>query len=229
MTDTFRRISAVSGLMFVVVFVVTTLTSSEPSRTATREQITKYLAGHQTSNEFGGALVMLISGILALFVVGAWALMRSNQPDSGRAWPVVALVGGIVMVVNLAFLGAAIAAEGQLGDGLAGQPILAQTLFTSEQMLGTAIDPFIALFLLGLGAATLESGALPRWTAWIAFLGSALNVVLLVQALWPGPVLDGIGIVQALVTLGYMAIVAIYMLLPQRQPMPFARTIGAKA
>lgn len=229
MTDTFRRISAVSGLTFVVVFLVANLSSGEPSRTATTGEITKYLAGHQTSNEVLGALAMLISGIFALFVVGAWAVLRSGQRDEGRAWPAVALVGGIVMAVNLAFLGATIAAEGRLGDGLAGQPILAQTVFISEQMFATSIVPFIALFLLGLGAATLESGALPRWTAWLAFLGSALNLVLLVQTLWPGPVLDGIGIVQALVTLGYIAIVAIYMLLPQRQPMPFARTTGAKA
>lgn len=230
MTDMFRRISGISGLTFVVVFVVGNIVSAEPTRTATRQEIARYLAGHQTSNEVLGALLMLVSGIFALFVVGLWALLRFRQRDEGRAWPVAALVGGVVMAVNLAFLGASIAAEGRLGDSLASQPILAQTVFVSTQMLETAIVPFIALFLLGLGVATLESGALPTWTAWLAFLGAALSVVLLVQSLWPGPVLEGVGIVHAIVVIGYMAIVAIYMLLTQRRPMTLgARATGAKA
>ena len=103
----------------------------------------------------------------------------------------------------MAFLGASIAAEGRLGDSLGGQPILAQTVFISEQMMSTAIVPFIGLFTLGIGMATLEAGALPTWTAWLGFLGATLSVVLLVQTLWPGPVLDGIGIVHALVVLGF--------------------------
>ena len=230
MTTTFRRISGICGLTFVVLFVIANLVPGEPTRTATKEEIAKYLAGHQTPNEFFGALAMLLSGIFALFAVGVWALLRSSQKDEGRAWPVTALVGGVVMAVNLAFLGASIAAEGRLGDSLGGQPILAQTVFIFEQMMSTAIVPFIGLFTLGIGIATLESGALPTWTAWLGFLGAALSVVLLVQTLWPGPVLDGIGIVHALVVLGFFAIVAIYMLLPQRRPMTFgARTTGASA
>lgn len=228
MTEMFKRIAGVSGLTFVVVFVIANIASGEPARTATGEEIAKYLSGHQTSNEVLGSLAMLISGVFAVFVVGVWTLLRSSQRDGGRAWPGVALVGGMGMAVNLALLGGAIAGEGRLGGSLATQPILAQTVFISEQMLATAIVPFIALFLLGVGVSTVESRAFPIWLAWLAFLGSALNVVLLAQSLWPGPVLDGVGIVQALATLGCIAIVAIYMLLPQRQPMAFgAQASGA--
>jgi hypothetical protein len=218
----FRRISGVCGLTFAVVFVIANLVSGEPTRTATKEEIARYLGGHQVSNEVGGALAMLISGVFALYAVGVWALLRSRQRDEGRAWPVVALVGGIVMTVNLALVGAFIAAFGRLGDSLSTQPILAQTVFTSYQLLATSIVPFIAIFLLGIGMATLESRAFPTWTAWLAFLGAALSIVLLAQSLWPGPVLDGIGIVHALVSVAVIAIVAIYMLLPQRNQVAYS-------
>jgi hypothetical protein len=211
----FRRISGASGLAFVLIFAFSQFTSGEPSRTATKEEITRFVASHQTSNEVGGALLMLVSGIFALFVVGVWSLVRSSQRDSNPGWPTTGLVGGIVMAVNLAFVGATVAAVGRLGDSLASQPILAQTVVISGQTLGTSILPFIALFLLGLGVATLESGGLPAWTAWLAFLGAALSVVLLLQLLYPGPVLDGVGIVQALVVVGWMAIIGVMMVLPQ--------------
>lgn len=230
MTDTFRRISGVCGLTFVVVFFGVQFTLGEPSRTASKEEIARYIAGHQTTLEIDGALAMLVSGILALFVVGVWALLRSSQREDGRAWPVAALVGGIVMTVNLAFLGATIAAEGWLSDSLGSQPILAKVIFTSEQTLGTAILPFIAIFVFGIGMATLESGALPSWSAWLAFLGAALSVVLLLQLIFPGTVLEGVGLVHGVVVVGFIAIVAVYLLLPQRRPMTYgARTTGAKA
>ncbi|HKW58234.1 MAG TPA: hypothetical protein VJR46_00540 [Candidatus Dormibacteraeota bacterium] len=229
MTETFRRITGVSGLTFVVVFVIANIASGEPSRGATKEEIAKYMSSHQTSNEVLGALAMLVSAILALFVVGVWVQLRYGRSDSSRAWPAAALVGGIVMAGNLAFVGGSIASMGRLGDSLANQPILAQTVFTSYQGTAAAIVPFIALLLVGSGMATLESGAFPTWTAWLAFLGSALNIVLLVQSFWPGPVLDGVGIVQAVVTLGYFAIIAIYMLLPERQPMAFGAPVSGAA
>jgi Domain of unknown function (DUF4386) len=212
----FLRVGGLSGLIFAVVFGIAQFTSGEPSRTATQQEITRYLAGHQTSNEVAGLLALLVSGFLALFAVGVWSFLRSGRNDLSPAWPMTGLVGGVVMAVNLALLGATVAAEGWLGDKLATQPVLAQTVFTSEQTLGTGILPFIALLLLGMGIATLESQALPVWSAWLALVGAALSLVLTLQLVFPGPVLDVIGAVHALAVLGWIAIVSIYMLLPQR-------------
>jgi hypothetical protein len=214
----FRRLSGLSGLAFVVVFGGIQFTSAEPSRTASQEEITRYLAGHQTSNEVGGVLAVLVSGFLALFAIGVWTLLRSSR-DAGPAWPMTALVGGVVMSVNLAFLGASIAAQGLLGDKLAAQPVLAQAVFVSEQTLGTAILPFIALLLLGAGMAALESGAMPAWTAWLAFAGAALSVVLTLQLAYAGPVLVAVGVVHALAAIGWIAVASVYLLLPERRAM----------
>src|ERR1700674_1939671 len=211
----FWRIGGLSGLTFVVVFGIIQVTSGEPSRAATKPEITRYLAGHQTSNEVFGVLALLLSGFVVLFAVAVWALLHSGPKDLSPTWPMIGLVGGVVMAVNLALLGATFAAEGSLGDKLATQPVLAQTVFTSEQTLGTAIFPFIALLLLGMGMATLESKALPVWSAWLAFAGAVLSVVLTLQLVFPGSVLDVVGAAHALVTLGWIAIVSIYMLLPQ--------------
>jgi hypothetical protein len=211
----FWRIGGLSGLTFVVVFGIIQVTSGEPSRTATQQEITRYLAGHQTSNEVFGVLALLLSGFVALFAVAVWTLLHSSPKDLSPTWPMTGLVGGVVMAVNLAFLGATFAAEGWLGDKLATQPVLAQTVFTSEQTLGTAIFPFIALLLLGMGMGTLESKALPVWSAWLAFAGVVLSVVLTLQLAFPGSVLDAVGAVHALVTLAWIAIVSICMLLPQ--------------
>ena len=214
----FRRLSGLAGLGFVIVFGAIQFTSGEPGRTASQEEITRYLAGHQTSNEVSGVLAVLVSGLVTLFALGVWSLLRSGR-DANPVWPMTALVGGVVMGVNLAFLGASIAAQGLLGDKLATQPILAQTVFVSEQTLGTAILPFIALFLLGAGMAALESEALPVWSAWLAFAGAALSVVLTLQLAFAGPVFVAVGILHALVVLGWIAIVSVYLLLPQRRAM----------
>ncbi len=212
----FLRVGGLSGLTFAVAFGIGQLTSREPDRTATQQEITKYLAGNQTSNEVVGLLALLVSGFLALFAVGVWSLLRSGGNDPSPAWPMTGLVGGMVMAVNLALLGATIAAEGWLGDKLAAQPVLAQTVFTSEQSLATAILPFIGLLLLGMGIATLDSHALPTWSAWLAFAGAVLSVVLTLQLVFPGPVLGVVGAAHALITLGWIAVVSVYMLLPQR-------------
>ncbi len=214
----FRRVSGLSGLVFVVLFGAAQLTSNEPSRNASQGEITRYLAGNQTSLEVGGVLLVLVSGFIAIFGVGVWSLLRSGR-DSEPAWPMMALVGAVVMAVNLALLGATVAAQGALADKLATQPILAQTIFVSEQTLGTAILPFIALLLLGSGMAALESRALPVWSAWLAFVGAALSVVLTLQLVFAGPVIVAIGIVHALVAIGWIAIVSVYLLLPQRRAM----------
>src|SRR2546425_12024207 len=120
----FRRLSGLSGLAFVVVFGGFHFTSGEPSRSASQEEITRYLAGHQTSNEVGGVLAVLVSGFLALFAIGVWTLLRSSR-DAGTAWPMTALVGGGVMSVNLAVLGASIAAQGPVCGKLGALPVLA--------------------------------------------------------------------------------------------------------
>lgn len=215
----FKRVGGLSGLAFVVLFGISLFTSGEPSRTATQQEITRYLADNPTAKEVGGVLALLVSGFVALFAIGVWSWLGSSRKDGSTAWPMAGLVGGLIMAVNLDLLGASIAAQGWLGDKLASQPVLAQTVFVSEQTLATAIFPFIALLLLGMGMATLESEALPAWSAWLAFAGAALSVVLTLQLVFPGPVLDVVGAAHAVLTLGWIAIASIYMLLPQRVPM----------
>src|SRR2546428_13607182 len=100
----FRRFSGLSGLAFVVVFGGIQFTSGEPSRSASQEEITRYLAGHQTSNEVGGVLAVLVSGFLALFAIGVWALFRS-RPCARPPWPSDALVGRGRSSVHLRLLG----------------------------------------------------------------------------------------------------------------------------
>src|SRR3989441_12342824 len=111
----FKRLSGLSGLAFVVVFGGIQFTSGEPSRSASQEEITRYLAGHQTSNEVSGVLAVLVSGFLALFAIGVWTLVRSGR-GAGNAWPMTARGGGGGIAVNLAFLGASIAARGLIRD-----------------------------------------------------------------------------------------------------------------
>ena len=89
----------------------------------------------------------------------------------------------------------------------------------AEQTLGTAILPFIALLLLGAGMAALESGAMPAWTAWLAFAGAALSVVLTLQLAYAGPVLVAVGVVHALAAIGWIAVASVYLLLPERRAM----------
>jgi hypothetical protein len=216
----FKRVGGLSGLAFVILFGISLFTSGEPSRTATQQEITRYLASNQTAQEVGGVLALLVSGFVALFAIGVWSWLGSSRRDGSAAWPMTGLVGGIVMAVNLAFLGAIVAGEGWLGDKLSTQPVLAQTVFTLEQTFAAAILPFIALLLIGMGVASLESRALPVWSAWMAFAGAVLSVVLTLQLVFPGSsVLNAVGVVHALVVLGWIAIVSIYMLLPQRVPM----------
>jgi hypothetical protein len=62
--------------------------------------------------------------------------------------------------------------------------------------------------------ATLESKTLPVWSAWLAFAGAVLSVVLTLQLLFPGSFLALVGAAHALVTLGWIVVVSIYMLLP---------------
>src|SRR2546428_13178193 len=101
----FRRFSGLSGLAFVVVFGGIQFTSGEPSRSASQEEITRYLAGHQTSNEVSGVLAVLVSGFLALFAIGVWALFRP-RPEARTARTMTGLVGWAWSSVYLALLGA---------------------------------------------------------------------------------------------------------------------------
>src|SRR3989442_12232641 len=110
----FRRLSGLSGLAFVVVFGGIQFTSGEPSRSASQEEITRYLAGHQTSNEVGGVLAVLVSGFLALFAIGVGALFPSRR-GPGPALPMTALGGRVLVSRNLAFPGASMPPPGPPG------------------------------------------------------------------------------------------------------------------
>lgn len=135
--------------------------------------------------------VLMDQGIyvaMMVFAAGFRHLVRRARPESewlgtltfgaAAVWLAVTLVADGLMG------GAVLDAAGGDADGSAVRALVLGTVLIYNGSIAFAIT---GLFLASAGWATLESGALPRWTGWLAHVAAA-SCLTSVPAMFAGPI-----------------------------------------
>ena len=125
---------------------------------------------------------------MLVFAVGLRDLIR--RADAEYEWvgtlavAAMAVWGGVTLVGNGLEGGAALDALSGGGD-----PSVARALTMGYLLIYNGSIAFImtALFMAAAGYATLATGILPRWTAWLAYAATVLCLVS-IPAMYVGPV-----------------------------------------
>ncbi len=125
-------------------------------------------------------IVLLSSLVLITFFVflsGLRSIVREAGPESDYA--AASLFGAGVIAVTFAALSAALIGAAALDTVSKTEPAAVRALFEASTVLGIVGAAPAALFL-GLSAYGIQqSGALPRWLAWVGYLAAVLNIAAL--------------------------------------------------
>jgi hypothetical protein len=135
--------------------------------------------------------ILLDQGIyvcMMVFAAGFRHLIRRARPES--EWLGTLLFGAAVVWLAVTLVadglegGAVLDTLGGSGDPSAVRALVQGTILIYNGSIAFAIT---GLFVAAAGWATLDSGILPRWTAWLAFTTAALCAIS-IPAMFAGPV-----------------------------------------
>jgi len=161
-----RLIAGMAGLgYFIGVAIENQEALTSPTLSSSVEDVRASYADHAFAvvTSFAGALALLS---YAAFVAALYIWLRQRE-RADEPWATIALVGGIG--------GPVVAAAGLSADAIlvAGSDVgtdddVAGALFDFYLLCRIVSGLFVALFLGGIGIASLRSRALPRILAWLA-------------------------------------------------------------
>jgi hypothetical protein len=168
MTSRSTRISALTGVIFVVFLVPAVLvTSGSPNSNASASSVRVYVLAHK-SHYSVGALLSILAIVFGLFFYGYLRAIFRSRP--GMEWLSTIFFGGaIVFGVGGALAGGIDAVMGDSPASLSASSL--QLLNTMAMDLNVAaLATGLAILYLSAGFLIYKSGVLPGWLAWVSWL-----------------------------------------------------------
>ena len=142
----------------------------------------------------------LIIACFLVFLAGFRHLIRQARPD--YEWASMLVFGAGLVFAMLTLLGDVLEGASALDTvGGKAEPVVVRALWEASVPAFGAIGLIImALFMASAGYAILATGALPRWTGWVACAGAIGNLVA-VPAIYAGTNATGFYTADGLVSL----------------------------
>lgn len=164
------------------------------SQTDSAANIARALADHQDRLVVVACLSVVCVAAFPIYLSKLHGVLRGDPDRAGFLGPLV-LVGGVFFVALhgisdigiTGLLGAKLASYGAVHD-----QGMSYALYLATYALDSVGDVFGSLFALAAGLLVLETGALPRWLAWVSIAG---GILLFVQAFALGGVIATFGVV----------------------------------
>ncbi len=163
-----RRLLALSGPLFTVIFFVLSFSMSDgPGEGASGEAAVAFINDHQAQlmiGAFGGPAMV---ALMLLFFSYVRSLARERGGETG-AGPTLMVCGAVLWAAGL-LLGSML----DLAAYSAGDHHLDQVAQTINVLVETSWLPFIAgiaVMLIGAGMTVLRTGLVPRWLGWVALV-----------------------------------------------------------
>ena len=172
-TDRIQRHLPLAGAGFTgVMLAALYLTRGEADASASPQAIFRYWNGHHGAQLVAGLILAPYGATLLVFFVAALNnVLREHQQD-GSPYASIMVAGGAIAALGLTITGALDAAVATSAHHDAGQAV-----YTLAQLQSYDWVPWVVGFgvmLLGAGAATLRTTALPKPLSWSALLLGAL-------------------------------------------------------
>jgi Domain of unknown function (DUF4386) len=171
---TWRRLGAVSGILFVVLTFATFFTPSTPDADEPAAEIARTIADDRDAHIANFYISGIAWILFVVFVALIWDVLRRSEDDSRAS--AIALLGGLgvyagVLVEQSAFLAVVNAADAGR------EPVAVRALYEFEEVVLVPLRFALAVFFLGIALAAIPTRALPRWLGWTAAALAALLVV----------------------------------------------------
>jgi hypothetical protein len=173
------RWGAYAGIAAVVLGIVGTViavSGGAPPGIADTSKFADYEAGH-----VGRALAFAWMGSVAFvlllpFLVSVRQVIRAARGE--WEWVAgVAFAAGVSFVV-LVVVHFGLFAAVSIDTTVNGDPAALKALFLAGSVIGSTIEWLpAALLMVTVSYVILQSGVLPRWTAWVGYFAAALNLI----------------------------------------------------
>ena len=179
-----ERVGAASGVLFVVLVVVSILVpGSSPGGDDDAAEFVEYFEDKQDAIIYGNGLVsVFIAGFFVLFLAGLYARLRESEPGRCSWLAVTAFAGGVVQIVlSLMATAAQVAypAARDFYDAFETDPQLAMVLGALAFWLYVFAAVGNALLTGAAATLALKNGVLPRSVAYLGMVSAALSALAL--------------------------------------------------
>jgi hypothetical protein len=186
--STWSRWAPISGIAFVVLYVVGMIVSKTPDSADPAATITAYYSDSKSHRVWMiiAAYVLIGGAMLFLwFLSGVRSRLRAAEGGDGTL-STFAFGAGVVSVGMLCIGALSLAAvPGSMSFGENKVPVGADTIVIADSigygaiLIGAMLSAAVMIF--AVSAVTLRTGALPKWSAWVGILAA---IALLFAAIW---------------------------------------------
>jgi hypothetical protein len=191
-----KMIGPLTGILFVVLFIVAVLIGGEtPDTDDAPGDIVDFYLDNDTEQSLASAVLALGCVALVFFLGTLRRALRAVAGDEGGLSTVV-LLGGLVIAVGASIFAGIGFTLGDAADELPPPAILTLNALNSDMFFTVAVGT--AVFNLALALAVLRHGGLPRPLGWLALV---LGIAGLTPLGFFAFVATGIVIVWASITL----------------------------
>ncbi|MGH2752972.1 MAG: DUF4386 family protein [Actinomycetota bacterium] len=172
----FRRLSAWSGVAFVVLILASSFIAGESSPTVTDspEEVTSYLVDNNDALLVGNFLSSLAGVAFVVFLAGLYQRLRETDRQTGEPWAFIGLIGAILLGVaaTIAQAAASVAIlRAEEGTGVA-------AAFFDLSLMGYALTGvMITIMLIGFSMAMARARLMPMWVTWLGYVGALVGLV----------------------------------------------------
>lgn len=218
-----------SSVLFLLLFVLYALAGITP-RAEDAAKFTDYVSTHNSLLLTITLLYALSAACFVVFLSGLRHLIRLANPD--YEWASVLVFAAGLVDVTLGLVGFVLLG-GAVLDTVNNKPdpsvVSALGEASTLALAGIGLVT-LALFLASAGYGTSGSGLLPRWTAWVAYVGAVVSLVA-VPAIYAGSgptafySADGyVTLIGVLVYLIWLLVAAVYVIVGRQQTARRAET-----
>jgi hypothetical protein len=174
-----RRLPALSGVVFAVLFVVGWFASgaNSPDYGAADEDWTTWADDNQWRTRVGAFSMLLACFVFLHFAATIRSALGASE-SADRASPYlarVAFAGGITGMAGMTM--AIVMTSGANTEGADSDPVVSRAVMTASGGPFMLAAVGFAALLLAAGVVTLRTGLFARWTGFVALIGAASFLV----------------------------------------------------
>src|SRR5579859_5576614 len=171
-----RRWIAISGLIFIVAWVIGLLITSSPAPTAATASVVAY---YQANRGVAMLQTYLISGVtggaLLVFVAGLRSVLCRFEGGSSTLSSII--FGAGIVAAGLSFLEALFPQVLANHIAVTGDGALIRTLLELNAEIDIYKLPMLGLMIAITSLLAWRAGALPRWLVWVGVVVAVLLVL----------------------------------------------------
>ena len=168
------RITAVAGLLFIVLVIATFFTPATPDYPSTAEQLASELTADRSGHQMALLLGFLSDIAMLVFLAGLWSRFRRYEGTGG-------MMSGLFAIASATFVATILVSEGislaLLQAAETADPATLPTLEVLDYWVGLCTVPVGVAMMIGATGAILSTHALPAWLGYLSGLTGVLLVL----------------------------------------------------